>query len=392
MKRIKLKKYVAGKDIKECICSIYEAGEQFPEYEGFMIAGWAGDISYNSSVSSDFTLYSDEMFVRKYPFADAEMKPTSAKIVDLVQFNDFNFALTKETTNGTEYNISTTGEEENWEKDKHQVVKYEPDPTGENCCKVEQIFDKTNIIFNDDVYVYGEIYPDNVFAYADLSYPCNPLYMVEDFDNMINRGLPFAYLMEQNLNKGVEWGRIREIYGEVENDLFMYANQELDTVFSKYEDDPEKDRDKIYFNPFKLKNMYNWNWNVEYNTVTGKLTGIRDYESAGNSQNTIWLGYYYYKDPAKGSDDICAELEPENIIENYMLIERIKGLYKYKQSDGHKSNIYSIRIVNSGLNDRMPESDVKNRLRDLVSNSVREAVKKIAPASTQLWQIQYVGH
>ena len=82
-------------------------------------------------------------------------------------------------------------------------------------------------------------------------------------------------------------------------------------------------------------------------------------------------------------------------IQEFELVERIGGLYKYRPIEGHKSNIYSIRIFNSGLNEDMnntPEQkEVQNKLKEIINETVRTVVKKIAPSSTQLWKIEWIG-
>lgn len=45
-----------------------------------------------------------------------------------------------------------------------------------------------------------------------------------------------------------------------------------------------------------------------------------------------------------------------NIVSNYDYVERNFGFFKYQQENLHKSNIYSIKLSNSGLN---PENDKK---------------------------------
>jgi hypothetical protein len=189
--------------------------------------------------------------------------------------------------------------------------------------------------------------------------------------------------MEQPLNYSVKFNRAGLVYGDITGDITVVYTPPSATLtgtndlYSPYanEDDPNK----IYVNPFQLKNMYDYNWQNRVDHNRQVITGIREYVRVGKTQNTIWLAYKYYVEG----------ITPN--VQSYELVERVKGLYKFRANDGHKSNIYSIRIKNSGLNELLTNSYVKTKIRDIIEETVHTAVKKIAPSNTQLWKIMWEG-
>jgi hypothetical protein len=77
---------------------------------------------------------------------------------------------------------------------------------------------------------------------------------------------------------------------------------------------------------------------------------------------------------------------------SYEHIERIVPQTRGRLgSSHHKSNIYSIRISDSGLNESITEEDVRKVVQDSINASIRDVVKKAAPIETQLWQINWEG-
>lgn len=72
-----------------------------------------------------------------------------------------------------------------------------------------------------------------------------------------------------------------------------------------------------------------------------------------------------------------------NIVSNYDYIECNKGFFKFRQNDLHKSNIYSIKLKNSGLN---PENDIINEF------SEGEVIKKLEISGQPTYENQYTGN
>lgn len=76
-------------------------------------------------------------------------------------------------------------------------------------------------------------------------------------------------------------------------------------------------------------------------------------------------------------------------------VERLKGVYKFRQYDAHKSNIYSINVKNSGLNITADMGTTEQQkvlqIRKSFESVMREYIKKYMPAHTHLWKINYEG-
>lgn len=273
------------------------------------------------------------------------------------------------------------------------------DPENPGRFDINKVIDKTPLFLGDNyALVFGEINGSQITTWVkDVSTYPNTVYALDKYAD----GLPFAYLFETpmdaspyltNANYSVVFG---ETYGPSASLSAFVSYTPLTqisgygTLYSQYTNND--DSAKIYYNPFKLKNMYDGNWQTRIDQNKEILEGVRDYTKIGKSQETIWLSYYYYhKD--------YPEISP------YQMVERFKGLYKYRPNEGHKSNIYSIRINNSGLNEALsggdidsgvlsgyPVSEIKKDLKSIIENAVHDAVKRIVPSHTQLWKIDYTG-
>ena len=379
MKRMKLKKYAAGSNVKQFILTKLDVeSSNIIDPTELYIACYTGKEEPDLITYSEGWLYPESVFDRRYSVQNPDIveggvdlkfkPPEGGRIYDFQQFGDVAFDLTTETRLGTKFATKTTTTIPQLFSDyccsKHTVISYAPGL--QNFGKIQNKY--TNLTFD-----FVEETVKRVHDYFT-------------FNNSNYDSLPFAYLMEQPLNTPLNIGLPKKVYGRgfpIEELYSPNPGTEWDdnTLYAT-DDDFDASVDKIYLNPFKLKNMYNYNWNMNtydnYSDDIHLLSGIRDYHRVGASQSTLWLSYSYLTDGVY-------------TVEPYQFVERLKGFYKYKSIANHKSNIYSIKIINSGLNNAMPDGTEKEALRELVYNSIKSAVKKIAPASTQLWKIEYVG-
>lgn len=63
-----------------------------------------------------------------------------------------------------------------------------------------------------------------------------------------------------------------------------------------------------------------------------------------------WMSYKFNNtDNTEFSNDVL------KIVSHYDYVERTYGFFKYQQENTHKSNIYSVKLKNSGLN---PQNDL----------------------------------
>lgn len=207
------------------------------------------------------------------------------------------------------------------------------------------------------------------------------------------------------------------------------------------------DKGHMWGNSFKLKNPYNLEWGVDtsisedLNTATTE--NHRTYNKIGLSDDIAWLSYnvndsfsgskvdYFnvtrdeYKvgyDPKcfrsidlEGDpqgplteDPMVYQMEQDTLYsdhyvpinerpntEDYMRYEHVERIQQSSRRTiterSHKSNIYSIRISGSGLNENITDLEVRKTIQDSINTTIREMVKSAAPADTQLWQIIWDG-
>ena len=420
-KRLKMRRLVAGPALKQMYGTVLSGGmSEIPHtdvWTDVYVMGQQGNM-LTESITADSSIYNVGNFERNYSVrhphlvdfgVDIEVKPTESDIMDMVQFGNYAFNLTNETSIGNSYDLLTTPTignqwyfqnqsvdsyiEDVYYQEPHELAIYPPtgDLTGDLADGSDELHGVKDIInqmsFNlsqetPDI-VYGYVSGEQIIVFVkDQETNADTVYSL---NGGLKYSLPFAYLMEQPLMYSINFGREGIVYGELSGDL-QYVFTPLisagveQTLYSPYAN--EEEDFEIYYNPFKLKNMYNYNWNSEYNRIKKELTGARDYLKVGNTQETLWLSYRYYR-------------EVPTDVQDFELIERVGGLYKYRGFEGHKSNIYSIRIQNSGLNEDLNNSpeqlEIQSKLREIIEDTVRNVVKKIAPASSQLWKIEWQG-
>lgn len=382
MKRFKLEKFIAGPGAKEFYGKINSTAGELIQEEVF-VAGQDGNIVEDlAETYFDSTVYSIEHFRRDYSVNnpsiysngyDLNVRATSAGIHDMIQLGDYAFHLTYQTPSGTMYQINPSGDI--WYIEPHQVVTYEPTSIGIENSTIQDIIGECNISFNETV--YGMLSGDAIILFVK-GMTGDDASTVYSNESEVSNSLPFAYLLEHPLANGIDFAPAPSAYGFVSGgSIYIAFSPSLgDSVYSP---DPEiDDINKFLVNPFCLKNQYNQNYNTDLDLVNLKLKGIRDYLRVGKSQEDLWLSYNYYVDNS-------------NILQEYEFVERVYGLYKLKGPDGHKSNIYSIRIRNSGLNKSIANESFRAELQGIIQNIVLDMVKKIAPSSTQLWKVEFEG-
>lgn len=388
MKRFKLKKLIAGPALKEMygtvLSGVLYSNINVELNSDMFIAGQNGNLLTSPTIETDATLYNTQFFDREYSVNnpaisagnyDLSVKPTESNIIDAVQFGNYSFNLTPPTTLATQYKLNKYRLNDNeWYREPHVVITY---LSGNNIsgCIIDKKITQTNIQVTQESILYGRLSGSNLVIYVkELSGA------YENFAYSVPGLIPNSYLLEQPLIYSAKFARDGFVYGQLSGSNYIayapIATISGDSIYSPYPENP--DTNSIYVNPFALKNVYNYNWNTEYDKTTLMLTGIRDYMKVGSTQGTIWTSYRYLRDN-------------ETDIDKYENVERFKGLYKYKQTALHKSNIYSIKIKNSGLNSNITDVEVKNNLRTIIETTLHNVVKRIAPANTALWKIEWEG-
>jgi hypothetical protein len=74
----------------------------------------------------------------------------------------------------------------------------------------------------------------------------------------------------------------------------------------------------------------------------------------------------------------------------YEFAERIEGVYPMREIPLHISNLFSIRIRNSNINESYSGDDKEN-IQKTIDNIIGNIIDKITPVHTQLFKIEWIG-
>jgi len=249
----------------------------------------------------------------------------------------------------------------------------------------------------------------NILNYDSTGFKIDKI-ITQWYDNGVNRPIMTNYCMETYLKNSFDYDLSPISYTTLSIPSSAYVS--LASVSSELLID--KNEVGVYYGPddlsnysyntipFKLKNMYNFDWNTDLlsadtfipgSGVSGSLTGfvpdstiqdtslagVRRYNKIGKDESTFWLSYNYNK-----------SLE-ENFSDVYENVELVKGLIKLQPPKDHKSNIFSISVKNSGLNNQITDPIVKHDIQQVIKSSILEVIEKLSPCSTQLWKIVFDG-
>lgn len=374
MKRFKLQRVIAGPCVKQVFGTVLSgatSGDISTELSGkLFVMGQQGNL-LTQTVTADNVLYDINFFDRDYSVNNPDLYDNGynlncsgpeAEIIDTLQFGDYAFLMTDETLLGQQYEVSGQ-----MIRNPHYLCVY----NGQNESEITGYINDTVIDLSSEPYaVFGELSGGVLYLY------CNNI-----TDNMlytISGGVPLAYMLEQPLGYNNKIPLAQTVYGDISGDItFVYTPLVSGgNLYSPYED--IEDEIKIYINPFKLKNIYDYNYQIQCDLSQKYMTGLRDYQRTGVTNSSIWLSYVYTK-------------ETTDILSEYEFVERIKGLIKFKPVDGHKSNVYSIRIKNSGLNTSIIDTTIRANIHSIIDSAIRNVVSRISPVHTQLWKIEWYG-
>ena len=386
MQRLKIINFVSGPGSKQFIVETLSgstSANMVSVSEHTYVAGMiSGDMSSDmASVSADGILYDLKHFRRDYSVNhndiytngyDIQYRSPEADITDMAQFGNYAFNLTVPIISGTTYTDRIYAEWEDdrtWVMEPHEIITYVP---GSSACIPDLIIDRTVFSLNN-VYVYSDVIDGQQMLYVKSLF--NNVSANTVYETVESYKLPFNYLLEEPLHNNPHF--ISSLYGDYDSSLsanIVFGTDESLDIF--YCSEGNRDN-RVLMNPTPTKNMYNYNFNIEIDRNRQVATGWRNYSAIGNTQNTLWLKYNYIR-------------ETSDFSENYDLAERVRGLYKFKPADLHKSNVYSIRIKNSGLN-RIADDTLRTNIQNIVAEELLKTVKKLQPAHTQLWKVEWEG-
>lgn len=258
---------------------------------------------------------------------------------DIMQYNDYGFALSSEVSGQLSVPLDKFKFTDRYSDMNNNLISYDGSRFGD--VTITPDMSETQV-FNELMNVFGSANAngdDSEFVNKTFS-ELHPSINISSESG----SLPFSYILETDLT------RMQNVdeYGTLEINLFKTKNH--------------------------LKNDYNI-----YVDDSDRVLAWRRYKSIGLNYENVWLSY---------SVDFADTSTNEHLTSGYETIEHIDGFVKYKPSDSlHKSNIYSIRIHNSGLS---AEGDIYEEMRKIFEKSIFNLMTKIAPMHCQLWKIEYI--
>lgn len=112
--------------------------------------------------------------------------------------------------------------------------------------------------------------------------------------------------------------------------------------------------------------------------------------------------YMTYRDNVNYSSQLCgigSEVQHFNMQESsiktygYQHVEVVDTWSRFDRhgAAGHKSSMFSIKLIDTGLNESTIDSQAKQKLRQNIQNSIRALVDSLAPANCQLFNIYFDG-
>lgn len=220
---------------------------------------------------------------------------------------------------------------------------------------------------------------------VDHNYVLPPLNKIDttiyDFDYIAHRlnsnlSIDANLAIKTNLNN-IHYNMIYEINGNIYNDY---------------------ESGNIAANTFKGKNQFDCTYDMSHNEQY-ILKNTREYVDIDKCCNQVYLKYYDNINYANSSSN-PTESATNNYGFKYQNIEIIKSINRYKNLNGHKSNLYSVSIntdildnirTNSVLTYDQTNALINNVILEL-KNYVKTIVETMQPAHTQLFNIYINGN
>lgn len=146
------------------------------------------------------------------------------------------------------------------------------------------------------------------------------------------------------------------------------------------------------------------------------LSNCREYCNIGVCGNQLYMAYrdnvsYVNTTPNGTKTTLYAYYSPidglmhaYNVYEYALSMQQPKDSYTYQHIEvldiwhrydssgkGHKSSMFSLQLNNTGLNSSTINANAKQKLRQNIMNNIRSIIDKITPANTQLFNIYFEG-
>lgn len=162
----------------------------------------------------------------------------------------------------------------------------------------------------------------------------------------------------------------------------------------------------LYGDMFVTKSVldprYNMNLNPSVSDGSILMSEGRDYIGMGSCSNQLSLLYKPCEirlGTSKDGNVVTRKLNPEPDLQ-YQMVEVVKNINRFESAIKHKSNVFSVVVENSNLaksskdEEDMTEEEMelekyKEKLRDSVTQFVRNTCEGIVPVHTQLFDVQF---
>lgn len=168
--------------------------------------------------------------------------------------------------------------------------------------------------------------------------------------------------------KGIEYNTLFEIPGTIQNDY---------------------DSGNIAANSFKGKNHLNSLFDMDHDE-SYILKNAREYIGLGKCNNQIFLKYYDNINYSSTNNTInSSKSTTQSNKSTIPQIETFAYISRYANLNGHKSNLYSLKISSQILdkNNLNIDNEILEKIKNNIKVQVRAIVEKIQPAHTQLFNI-----
>ena len=247
---------------------------------------------------------------------------------------------------------------------------------------------------------------ENNYVYEDLTVA------VYDIETLNNENTVFTELLSSELSDNDTFFENTDIPPKTLSGISWGFLSDAPVSLEYY----DFDEGRLYGSSFKGKNPWNLSFDVSAKIdhtdasstqyyQNARIEDVRSYSDMNIGAGQPWMAYKVrdsyqgerFIDKSNAKEELLA---PVNVtlsnqklegVFAYEHIERIAGIKRNIPSSSHKSNIFSVRIKDSGLNESIEDDTIRAQTQDGLDKVIREVVGRIAPAQTQLWKIAWEG-
>lgn len=259
----------------------------------------------------------------------------------------------------------------------------------------------------------------------------NPIIISAQMNNLANYDVTYHYTLSSDNFHTFLYPKPEEVspgcttYTEAIDNAYILSNACISTIFNAKRDllgithnyiveIPENGKFIDYTNGYIIgdtivaKNHLNYLYTLSVDD-NYNLSGCREYCNLNSCGGALYLTYrnnidydsirngtVTYYDNKNDTYDKTIEnirLEKKRLPYSYQHIEVIESWNRFDgdMNAGHKSSMFSIKLIDTGLNESTISEDIKQKLRQNVMNNVRTIIDNIIPAHTQLFNIYFDG-